>query len=82
VTAAQIRLHVPGARVQTLGVFDLEVRGKTEENALVVGVEDVLRGLAGAMRNQVDGLRLAGIPEETITGLLIDVWPFKAEETS
>jgi hypothetical protein len=80
-TAATIEIKANGARRQTLSAFDLEVRGKTEDNALVVGVEDILRGLAKAMRNQVDWMRRNGIPEETITGLLIDVWPFGKEES-
>lgn len=78
-TAATIQIHANGAKAQVLASFDLEVRGKSEDNAMVVGVEDILRGLALAMRNQADGLRAAGIPEHKITGLLIDVWPFREE---
>lgn len=80
-THSTIQIHANGAKAQVLASFDLEVRGKTEDNALIVGIEDVLRGLGLAMRNQVDGLRQAGVPEEKITGLLIDVWPFREEKT-
>lgn len=79
-TDATIKIHANGAKAQVLASFDLEVRGTTS-GGLVVGVEDILRGLALAMRNQVDGLRQAGIPEDQITGLLVDAWPFR-EETS
>jgi len=78
-TSATISIKVDGARRQNLSVFDLEAQ--TGDDGLVVGVQDLLSGLALAMRNQVDGLRQAGIPEDTITGLLIDVWPFGKEES-